>query len=93
VKIAATGPIGEDIGPTSSHVLDRVVGLIFHPVAFHVDFFFSCSLIFQKNDVEKILGPFDVHQVPESKKTCKNKKIRFTVLFPNERGLFRKSPD
>jgi hypothetical protein len=48
VKIAATGPIGEDIGPTSSHVLGRVVGLIFHPVAFHVDFFFSCSLIFQK---------------------------------------------
>jgi hypothetical protein len=48
---------------------------------------------FPKNDVEKILGPFDVHQVPESKKTCKNKKIRFTVLFPNERGLFRKSPD
>jgi hypothetical protein len=53
----------------------------------------ASSSIFQKNDMTKRLEPFDIRKVSESKNTCKNKKICFTVLKPNERGSFRKSPE
>jgi hypothetical protein len=43
-----------------------------------VDFFFSWSSISPKG--------------PKKSKTCKNKKIFFTVLKPNERELFRTCP-
>jgi hypothetical protein len=46
-----------------------------------------------KNDVAKILGPFDVQKVPKSQKHAKNNKICFAVLKPNERGSFRRSPE
>jgi hypothetical protein len=68
-----------------------MVGPLSSLVVFHIDFFFSQSLINQKNDEAKKLGPFNVSKVPEGKKhakTCKNKQICFEVLNPNERGLF-----
>jgi hypothetical protein len=46
----------------------------------------------QKYDVSKSLGPFDVWKVPESQ-NMENKEICFTVLKPNENGLFRKPPE
>jgi hypothetical protein len=40
--------------------LGRMVDPLFHLVEFPIDFFFSRSLIFQKDVVAKRLGPFDV---------------------------------
>jgi hypothetical protein len=48
---------------------------------------------FPKNDMAIRLNPFNIQKVPESQKKCKNKKICFAVLKPNERGSFRKSPE
>jgi hypothetical protein len=39
----------------------------------------------------KILGPFDILKVIESKKTCKTSKSASQCLKPNERGLRKKS--
>jgi hypothetical protein len=66
----------------------HVVGPLLRLVASPIDFFFSWSSISPKIDIEFFLGSFDVRKVPESKKTCKNKKICFAVLKPNKRGLF-----
>jgi hypothetical protein len=48
--------------------------------------FCSHSLLFPgKNDVAKILGPFNAWKVPESQKHAKTRKICFAVLKPNEK--------
>jgi hypothetical protein len=52
----------------------RVVHALFHLVAFPVGFFFSRSFISRKNNVEKILDPFDAPKVPESQKCAKTRK-------------------
>jgi hypothetical protein len=44
---------------------------------------------FPKDDVAKRLGLFDVQKVLEANNMQKNKKVCFTMLKPNERGLFR----
>jgi hypothetical protein len=71
----------------SGHMVGHLLAL----VAFPVDFFFSSSSIYRKNDVAKILGLFDVCKILESQKHAKNKNIYFIVLKLNERGSFRKS--
>jgi hypothetical protein len=64
----------------------HMVGPLLALVASHVDFFFSSSFVFQKNDVAKCLGPFDVEKVSETQKHLKTRK--FASL-----GLFRKPPE
>jgi hypothetical protein len=70
-----------------------VVPSLFSLVVFPVDLFFSRSSISQKNDLPTSLGLFDNQKAPETQKKCKNEEICFTVLKPDERGLFRKSPE
>jgi hypothetical protein len=43
-------------------------------MAFPIEFFFSCSSISRKDDMAKILGPFDVWKVPKSQKHAKTNK-------------------
>jgi hypothetical protein len=50
-----------------------MVGHLLALVAFPIDFFFSSSSISRKNDVEKILGLFDVCKILESKKHAKTR--------------------
>jgi hypothetical protein len=69
-----------------------VVGPLFYPITFPIDFFFSRSFVSRKNEVAKSLGLFDIRKVSESQKHAKTKNC-FTVLKPNERGLFRKPPE
>jgi hypothetical protein len=51
-----------------------MVGPILALVAFCFNLFLSSSSISQKNDVTKILGPFDASKVPESQKHAKKKE-------------------
>jgi hypothetical protein len=52
----------------TEQVLGRMVGPILALVAFCFNLFLSSSSISQKNEVTKILGPFDASKVPESQK-------------------------
>jgi hypothetical protein len=53
----------------------------------------SRSSIYRKNHMTKVLGPRNVWKVHECQKHAKTSKICFVMLKPNERGLFRESPN
>jgi hypothetical protein len=65
-----------EIGPHHAvRILGHTVGRLSYLVVFHIDFFFSRSLISRNNDVAKRLGPFDTQKVPKSKKHEKKSKF------------------
>jgi hypothetical protein len=91
-KFAAIVPMSQrwahHAASMSAHVVPPLLCLVAFPIDFSSDVpLFSRKMIWQKDWVclkfERSL----------KLQTCKNKKICFTVLKQNERGLFRKSPD
>jgi hypothetical protein len=76
---------GESGPHHGTRLLNYKVGPISRLVVLPIDFFFSRCSISQKNDVAKILGPFDVSRDLGSQKHVKTKKL-LLVLKPNERS-------
>jgi hypothetical protein len=93
MKFAVIGPTRAKWGSTMWPASWPVWWALFVPRGIPCHHILLTVFHFQKNDVAKILDPFDIRRSLKVKKHAKTKQICFAMLKPNERGLFRKFLD